>query len=72
MDEMGRACSTIGEKNACRILVGKSEGPRCRWEDNTEMDFREMGWGGMDWIDLAQTRDQWRALVNTAKNLLLP
>jgi hypothetical protein len=33
---------------------------RCRWEDNIEMNLREMGWGGMDWIDLAQDRDQWR------------
>jgi hypothetical protein len=50
----------IGEKrNADRILVGKPEGkrplgrPRCRWEDNIKMDFREIGWGSMDWIDVA-------------------
>jgi hypothetical protein len=36
------------------------------------MDLREIGWGGMDWIDLAQERDQWRALVNTVMNLLVP
>jgi hypothetical protein len=72
---MGRACSTHGEKiNAYMILVGKPEGkrpleiPRRRWEDN----IREMGWGGMDWIDLAQDRDQWRALVNTVMNLQVP
>jgi hypothetical protein len=66
----------MGEKrNACRILVGKPEGkrplgrPRCRWEDNIRMDLREIGWGGMDWIDLAQDRDHWRALVNTLMNL---
>jgi hypothetical protein len=68
-----------GEKrNAYRILVGKPEGkrllgrPRHRWEDNTRMDVREIGWGGMDWIDLAQDRDQWRALVYTVTNLGVP
>jgi hypothetical protein len=66
----------MGEKrNAYRILVGKPEGkkplgrPRRRWENNIKMDLREIGWGGMDWIDLAQDRDQWRALVNTVMNL---
>jgi hypothetical protein len=63
-DEMSRACITNGEKrNACRILVGKPEGkrslrrPRERWVDNIKMDFLEMRWSGMDWIDLAQDRD---------------
>jgi hypothetical protein len=77
-DEMGRACSTNGEKrNAYRILVGKPEGkrplgrPRRRWEDNIRMDLIQIGWGGMDWIDVAQDRDQWRALVNTVMNLLV-
>jgi hypothetical protein len=57
------------KRNAYRILVGKLEGkrplekPRCRWVDNIKMDSREIGWSGMDWIDLAQDRDQWRALV---------
>jgi hypothetical protein len=62
----------MGEKrNAYRILVGKPEGkrslgrPRRRWVDNIKMDLREIGWNGMDWIGLAQDRDQWRALVNT-------
>jgi hypothetical protein len=66
----------MGEKsNAYRILVGEPEGKRPigrsrrRWEDNIKMDVREIGWGGMDWIDLAQDRDQWRALVNTVMNL---
>jgi hypothetical protein len=60
------------------ILVGKPEGkrplgrPRCRWEDNIKMELREIGWGGMGWIDLDQDRDQWRALVNTVMNLLAP
>jgi hypothetical protein len=66
----------MGEKsNAQKILVGKPDGkrplgrPRCRWVDNIRMDLREIGWGGMDWIDVAQDRDEWRALVNTAMNL---
>jgi hypothetical protein len=45
--------------------------PKRRWED-IRMDLREIGWGGMDWIDLAQVRDQWRALVNTVMNLRVP
>jgi hypothetical protein len=72
---MGRACSTNGEKrNAYKILVGKPEAkgslgrPRRRWEDNIIMDLREIGWGGLDWIDLAQDRDQWRTIVNMAMN----
>jgi hypothetical protein len=58
-----------------RILVGKPEGkrplgrPRRRWVDDIKMHLREIGWDGMDWIDLAQDRDQWRALVNTVMNL---
>jgi hypothetical protein len=71
--------STSGEKrNAYRILVGKPGGkiplerPRCRWEDNIKMDVREIGWSGKDWMDLAQDRDQWRALVNTVMNLRVP
>jgi hypothetical protein len=57
--------------------VGKSEGKRplgrsrCRWEDNTKMDIQEVG-GGMDWIELAQDRDKWRALVNAVMNLRVP
>jgi hypothetical protein len=74
---MGRACSTKGGKrNAYRMLVGKPEGkgpigrPTRRWVDNIKMVLREIGWDGMDWIDLAQVRDQWRALVNTIMNFL--
>jgi hypothetical protein len=69
----------MGEKrNAYSILVGIPEGkrplgrPRRRWVDNSKMDLREVGWEGMDWIDLAQNRDQWRALVNTVMNLRVP
>jgi hypothetical protein len=75
---MGRVCSTNGGKrNAYRILLGKPEGkrppgrPRRRWVENIKMDLREIGWDGMDWIDVAQP-DQWRALVNTVMNLRVP
>jgi hypothetical protein len=46
--------------------------PRCRWVDKIKIDLREIGWGGMDWIDLAQDRDQWRVLVNTVMKLQVP
>jgi hypothetical protein len=62
---MGRACSTNGEKrNSYRILVGKPEGkrplgiPRRRWLDSIKIELREIGWYGMEWIDLVQDRDQ--------------
>ena len=57
-----------------RALVGKPEGkrtlgrPRRRWEDNIKMDLQEVGGGGGDWMELAQDRDSWRALVNTVMN----
>jgi hypothetical protein len=59
------------------VLVGKPEvkrplgRPRRRWEDNIKMDLQEVG-RGMDWIDLAQDRDRWRALVSTVMNLRVP
>jgi hypothetical protein len=65
-------------RNAYRILVGKPEGkrplgrPRRRWVDKIKIDLRETGWDGVDWIELAQDRDQWRALVNTVMNLRVP
>jgi hypothetical protein len=46
--------------------------PRCRWVDNNKLDLREIGWDGIDLVDLAQDRDQWRALVNMIKNLRVP
>jgi len=46
--------------------------PRRRWEDNFKMDLQEMGCGGMDWIELAQDRDRWRAVVNAVMNLRIP
>jgi hypothetical protein len=77
---MARECSTNREKRtAYRILVGIPEGkrplgrPRSRWVSNIKLDLvREIGWDGMDWIDRALDRDQWRALVNTVVNLRLP
>jgi hypothetical protein len=66
------------KRDAYRILVGKPEEkgplgrPRRSWEGNIKMDLREIGWSGMDWIDLAQDRYQWRALVNTVKNFRVP
>jgi hypothetical protein len=69
----------MGERRgAYRALVGKPEGrrplgrPRRRWEDNIKMDLREVGWGGMDWINLAQDKDRWRAFVNAVMNLRVP
>jgi hypothetical protein len=59
-------------------LVGKHEGkrqlgrPRCRWEDNTEMDLQKVRCRGVDWIELAQDRDRWRPLVSVVLNLLVP
>jgi hypothetical protein len=76
---MGRACSTNGAtRNAYRILVGKPEGkrplgrPRRRWGYNIKKDLGKIRWDGRDWIELAQDRDQWRALVNTVMNLWVP
>jgi hypothetical protein len=66
------------KRNAYRVLVGNPEGkrplgrPRRRWVDSIKMDLREVGWDGIDWIYLAQDRDQWRPLVNAAVNLRVP
>ena len=61
-----------------KVVVVKPEGkrplwrPRRRWDDNIKMDLQEVGCGGMDWIDLAQDRDRWRALVSAVMNLRVP
>jgi hypothetical protein len=63
------------ERNVYRVLMGKPVEkrplgrPRRRWEDGNRMDLREIGWGSVDWIQLAQDRDRWRDLVNTVMNL---
>jgi hypothetical protein len=65
-------------RGAYRILVGRTERrrpfgrPRRRWEDNIKMDLQEVGWGGVDWIDMAQDRDRWRAVVSAVMNLRVP
>ena len=66
------------ERGVYRLLVGKPEGkrplgrPRRKWEDNIKMDLQEAGCGSMDWIERAQDRDRWRALVNTVMSLRVP
>jgi len=69
----------MGERRVLyRALVGKPEGKKAlrkhrrRWEDNIKIDLREVGYGGVDWIELAQDRDRWRALVNAVMNLWIP
>ena len=72
-------CTSVGRKcTVHRDLVGKPEGkrplerPTHRWEDNIKMDLQEMGRGYEDWMELAQDRDRWRALVSTVMNLRVP
>ena len=76
---MGGACGTYGGWGGVqRVLVGKPEGkrplwrPTCRWEYNIKMDLQEVGRGCGDWMELAQGRKRWRALVSTVMNLRVP
>ena len=76
---MGGACSAYGGGERCaQGSGGKPErkrplgGPRCRWEDNIKMDLQEVGRGCGDWMELAQNRERWRALVNNVMNFRLP
>jgi hypothetical protein len=68
----------VVKRGVYRVLAGKPEGkrplgsPRLRWNDNIKMDLQEVGFEGMDWIDVAQNRDRLRALVNTVMNLRAP
>jgi hypothetical protein len=74
----GHVARIVATRNAYRILVGMPEGKRPlgrtrrRWVHNIKMGLREIGWDGGDWIDLAQNRDQWRALENMVMNLRVP
>jgi hypothetical protein len=68
----------MGEKkHAYRVLVGKPEGkrplgrPRRMWVNNIKMDIEEIGWYGVDWIDMAQDREQWRVIVSTVMNVYI-
>ena len=74
-NEMNGACARMKEgRGVHKVLVGKPDGkrplgrPRLRWEDNIKMDLQEVGRGFWDWVELAQDRDRWRALVSTVMN----
>ena len=75
---MGHVARKGERKCLYRVLVGKLEGkrplgrPRLRLEDNIKMNFQEMGIGGVEWIELAEDRDRWRALLNAVMNLRVP
>jgi hypothetical protein len=74
----GHVARMVEKMNACRIFVGSLEGKRSverpsrRWEDNIKMEVRKIEFGSMDWIHLAQDKDQWRALVNSVMNIRVP
>ena len=75
---VGHVASMGEDRRVHRVLVGKPEGkrplerPRSRWEDNIKMDLQEVGGGRGDWVELAQDRDGWRALVGTVRNYRVP
>jgi len=79
-NNVGKAyCNAYGERRGVyRVLVGKPEGkrplgmPSLKWDDNIKIDLREVGCWGMDWIELAQNSDKWRALVNAVMNFRVP
>ena len=78
-NEMGDAFGTFMDRtDACMVLVGRNDGRRpfgrhrCRWVDYIKMDLQKVGWGAMDWIDLARDVDNWRAFVNAVMNLRVP
>jgi hypothetical protein len=69
----------MGEmRNTYKIFIGKPERkrprgrPRRRWEDNIRMNLKEIAWRDVDWMHLAQVRDQWRALLNTVTKIRVP
>ena len=78
MRQAGHIARMEERRSLYRILVGKPGGkrplrrPRCRWQDNIKMDLQEVGCGVMYWIELAQYRDRWRALVGAVVNLRIP
>ena len=75
---MGGQVARMGRRGVYRLFVGEPVGksplgrPRHRWENNIKMDFQEVVYGGTDWIQLAQKRDRWRALLNAVINLRVP
>jgi hypothetical protein len=78
-NKIGRYVAYMEERiSAYMVLVEKPEGkrphgrPRCRWEHNTKKDLQEIGWGSMDWIDMAQERDSVLALMSAVTNLQVP
>jgi len=74
----GHMARMVERRGLYSVLVGKPEGrrppgrPRRRWEDNIKIDLQEVGYASMNWIDLGQDRDRWRALANGVMNLRVP
>jgi len=75
---VGHVARIVEGRGVYRVLVRKHGGkrpvgrPRRRWEDNIKMDVQEVGYGGMDWIEMAQDTDRWRALANAVMSLRVP